>query len=87
MIRSERKNVIQTVGTRVDVLQAGTLELYKRMLTAFYVEDGMKIFVRQGKFMRPPCPHWRHGTAGYARQRRAADQGARRMHKIDACLR
>jgi hypothetical protein len=55
MIRSERKNVIQTVGTRVDVLQAGTLELYKRMLTAFYVEDGMKIFVRQGKFMRPPA--------------------------------
>lgn len=44
MIRSERKNVIQTVGTRVDVLQAGTLELYKRMLT-----------VRQGKFIRPPA--------------------------------
>ncbi len=30
-------------------LQVWALELYKRMLTAFYVEERMKIFVRQGK--------------------------------------
>ena len=45
----ERKNVIQTVETRLDALQAWTLELYKRTLTVFYVEERMKIFVRQGK--------------------------------------
>jgi len=44
-----RRNVITAVETRVDALQAWTLELYKRMLTTFYVEERMKIFVRQGK--------------------------------------
>ena len=48
-IWAERKNVIQTVETHVDALQAWTLELYKKMLSAFFVEERMKIFVRQGK--------------------------------------
>jgi hypothetical protein len=34
-IGSGRKNVIQTVETHVDALQAWTLELYKKMLSAF----------------------------------------------------
>ena len=41
--------VIRAAQAAVEGLQVWALELYKRMLTAFYVEERMKIFVRQGK--------------------------------------
>lgn len=41
--------VIRAAQAAMEGLQVWALELYKRMLTAFYVEERMKIFVRQGK--------------------------------------
>ena len=42
-------NIISAARAAAEGLQVWALELYKRMLTAFYVEERMKIFVRQGK--------------------------------------
>ena len=48
-IRDGRKNIIRAAQAAAEGLQLWALELYKRMLTVFYVEERMKIFVRQGK--------------------------------------
>ncbi len=42
-------SAITVVETEVGALRVWTQELYKTMLTALYVEERMKIFVRQGK--------------------------------------
>ena len=45
---------LQTIDN-VIVPHPVTLELYRKMLTVFYIEERMKAFVRQGKIGRASC--------------------------------